>query len=74
MTKFIIFWWYVIPSIVNHCLGRWYVLRNCPQWVIEELVKLEEPCKTDKRAKPDVKSFIQEAIKERELRMRNKQK
>lgn len=38
MTRWLLFWWYVLPLMVRHSLGRWYVFRDCPQWVLEEVV------------------------------------
>lgn len=62
----LLFWWYVLPLMVRHQLGRWYVFRDCPLWVVQELADMQE---LDDGAEPDVTSFFHQAAEE--LRKRN---
>lgn len=61
MVKVIRYWWYVVPLMFRHSLGRWYVFRDCPKWVLEELV---EVAKHDDGACADTSSFLREAVDE----------
>ena len=61
MLRDLLFWWYVSPLMVRHQLGRWYVFRDCPTWVVQELADMQE---IDDGKESDVSSFFQEATDE----------
>lgn len=61
MLRALRYWLIVIPLMFKHSLGRWYVFRDCPKWVLEELA---EVAKHDDEACPDTSSFLREATDE----------
>ena len=60
MMRWLLFWWYVLPLLVRHQLGRWYVFRDSPQWVLEEVVADVQ----DDGSSADTSSFLREAQEE----------
>lgn len=59
MIRWLLFWWHVTPLMARHSFGRWYVFRDCPQWVLEELADVQ-----DDEACADTSSFLREAREE----------
>lgn len=57
----LLFWWHVVPLMVRHSLGRWYVFRDCPAWILEELADVAAQ---DDGACNDTSSFLREAAEE----------
>jgi hypothetical protein len=65
--RWLAFWWHVTPLMFRHSLGRWYVFRDCPRWVLEELAEVQ---KHDDNADADTSSFLAEAAAELSRRNR----
>lgn len=65
--RWLAFWWHVTPLMMRHCLGRWYVFRDCPLWVLQELAEVQH---ADDGADTDTSSFLLEAVAE--LHRRNR--
>lgn len=59
LIEALLFIWYVTPPIIRHSRGRWYVFRNCPEWVLEELAEVVED-----EADAITSSFLREAREE----------
>ncbi|APW38460.1 hypothetical protein RD110_15665 [Rhodoferax koreense] len=57
---------FVFPLIVRHCLGRAYVFRDAPLWVVEAVAK--QPLHED----ADFDEFIKDAQEELVLRQRRR--
>lgn len=54
---------WLIPAVFMHELGRWYVFRNTPTWVLEEI-----ECYPDDES---IKNIYSDAIQELSLRRKN---
>lgn len=67
----ILFWWHMAVAMSKHVFGRWYVFRNTPEWVLEELTEVPQAL-IEEKAPGDYElwEFYKEARRELELRRR----
>jgi hypothetical protein len=61
------FWRHVTPVIFKHVFGRWYVFRDTPMWVLEEL-ELMYMVGDDLQRDDDTKGLYIALVNELELR------
>lgn len=64
MIRFFLFWKHVIVTMWRYESGRWYVFRDTPDWVVNDIADIEL------EGDGEVDDFICEARKEQLLRRR----
>jgi hypothetical protein len=59
-----------VPSMVRHCLGRWHVFRNEPDWLVELLADVSKEGGGDTEADDALRAYYVAAAAEWALRER----